>query len=99
MESNPPSLFGKQESCGHRYTLQSLLWEPGGRRRSGLQPGMNQKNVLLGLDVDVLKLHMSTAGCADYLGFHWNPRGDKPGGDSEVEPGRRVESKETLLGG
>lgn len=85
--------------CGHCCTPQTPVWEPGGKRRSGLQSGMNQeeKNVLLLLCVEVLKMNASPAGCVDYLKPGLDPGAGKLGGDSEVEPGRRAASKETCL--
>lgn len=96
-ESNPPSSFRERVGCGPRYTLETLEWEPGGTRGSGLQPGMDQeeKSVRHRLHEEVQKMYVLSQGCVDYLGLGLDPGGDELGGDSEVEPGRRAESKET----
>lgn len=97
-EPNPPSFFRKQESFGHRYSYETPAWEPGGRCRSALQPGMNreQKDVRH-LCVGELRMCPS-GGCMEYSSSDPECRGDTPGGDSEVEPGRKVGSKVTCPG-
>lgn len=50
------------------------------------------------LDVEELKMYPSR-GCMEHLSPDPESRGGTPGGDSEVEPGRKVESKETCPGG
>lgn len=83
--------------CGPRYRLETPEWEPGGTRGSGLQTGMDQeeKSVRHRLHEEVQKMCVSSEGCVDYLGLGLDPGADELGGDSEVEPGRRAESKET----